>query len=267
MAKSSLVQYESFSEDDAKRTRESLNLGGNNAYVDMKQPGKYRVRFLPAQPKKSWIHESWQHFIDVPGTNGRSVLCPMRTAKKKCPVCAKAEEYSRSDKELDQRKAKGMWPRLQCLANVIVRGKEEEGPRILRFGKKVAEQILDLRDEDVGGNFLHPEKGMDLIIIRTGLGFETRYKVVAANKGQVLPLSSDVNEMNDWITNQYDLSHYAPKLLSAEDITKLMNGDELDEFSGDDPELRPRGSKMRSLADEIDDGVDGPEDQFDDEDE
>jgi hypothetical protein len=90
----------------------------------------------------------------------------------------------------------------------------------------IEDQFIEIRqDEDDGGNFSHPVQGFDLKISRKGEGQnDTEYKVTASGT-RPSPLSADADQMEDWISNQPDLSRFL-RVLSDEAIERKLNGEE-----------------------------------------
>jgi hypothetical protein len=258
-AGSSLVKYGSYSideaEDDAKEFADSR---GSGIFMKLK-PGKHRIRVIPPLLGKKWKRVFYQHFVDVPGLNSVSFVCPLMEEKKPCPVCATEKKLLASDNESDQRRAKKLKASRRVMINVIDRNQEEAGPKVLTVGPMIENQLIELRkDEDLGGDFVDPIKGIDVLIIRSGVGAtDTEYKVAPANKGIGLPLSEDSAKMNEWISGQHNLDRYV-RVHTAEEIQGLLRGEKpnRDESSRSLP-----SKKTKSIVDDDDE-----DDTLDDED-
>ena len=103
-----------------------------------------------------------------------------------------------------RKKAKKIKAKRRCYANVIDRANPENGPLVVGFGQTVEEALVEMRkDEEDGGNFLHPVDGFDIKIARKGTTqFDTEYEVI---KSTECPLSEDVAQVNEWIKGQHNL--------------------------------------------------------------
>lgn len=254
MAKgSSLVKYGDFSEEDAAEEAQELDKSGGSKVVLKLEPGKKVLRFIPPPPGKKWKRVVYVHYIDVPGVGRVSFNCPRHESKKYCIACEREQRLRATGNERDEKKAMSIMAKRQCFANVIDRADEAFGPHVLRFGKMIEKQLIELRqDEDMGGNFIDPVKGIDVAIITKGSKMSTEYKVVAANKAKLLPLADDVTQMNAWIEGQHNLEKYA-KILSADDIEKLLKGEKIERRDSSDDEEedeRPARSSKRDSDDE-----------------
>jgi hypothetical protein len=244
---SSLVQYERYTEEDAEKDMTDFESSRRSAFVKL-EPGKTIVRFIPALPGKKWKRVTYIHYVDVPAQGRVSFVCPRLEAKRPCKVCKMEQKLLSSGNPLDEDKAKKLRAKRRCYANVIERGREEDGPRVLGFGPQIEEQLIELRRED-GVDFIDPLKGCDIAILRKGTSqSDTRYKVKA---GEVRPLHSSPEQINEWIQAQIDLEKYA-RVYSDEDIGKILRGERPSGEEGRDEydtPVRP----SRTAADEVDD--------------
>lgn len=222
----SLVKYGGFDLDEAAEQAEDLdkNKGGSD-FLQLGQ-GKTVVRFIPPLEGRKWCRVTYVHYIDVPGVGRVRFVCPLMEAKKKCRVCDKGKKLAASDKKIDQDRAKKLRPKRRVYANILPRKSEEGGAKVLGFGPMIEDQLLKIRqDEDDGGDFVHPVKGFDIAIIRSGTTQnDTEYRVIPANKGKVLPLLEDSKAMGELISSQVNLEQYI-KVYDDEDIEKILNGE------------------------------------------
>lgn len=252
-----IVKWENVSSEDVLREKAELeDSRGSGAFFNIKKPGKYVIRFIPALAGRRWKRVTYMHYIDAPGVGRVSFICPKMEVKQSCPACKMEQKYAASDKEIDQKRAFKFKPKRRCLSNVIDRAHPEDGPKVFAFGVMVEKQLIELlSDEDVGGNFLHPVKGYDVGVLRTGVGMnDTEYKVYPANKGKVLTLHDDVVIVNEWLTNQHNLERFV-KVYSDNDIQKLLRG----EKPGGD-ERDEEAPPARRIDDEIEEKFDEDED-------
>lgn len=221
-----LLNYGSYDEETAEQEKEELDQSGGAEFMKLK-PGQNKVRILPPPTgKRSPFRVVYQHFIEMPG-GSKSVICARLEAKKPCAVCAKVNELRASRSEEDQKIANDLFARRRVFCNVIDRAEPDKGPKVLAFGKTVHEQLVALRNPDVGGDYCHPEEGYDVIIERTGTGKnDTKYKVFLSRKES--PLGSSVEVMQGWIDAQKNLDTFAA-LPSAQEVKQLLSGEEADE--------------------------------------
>lgn len=220
-----LAKYGSYELDAAQGEAEELEKSGGGAFMKL-EAGRNVVRFMPPKlGKKSPFVMVHQHFFKLPGMEkGLPINCPRMMARQSCPVCNMVDKLRNSGNQADYKAAGELFAKLRVFANVINRKAPELGPQVVAFGKTVHEQLVKMRtDEDAGGDFTHPEDGFDIIIERTGQGFDTKYFVKAART---------VSSLGDyeWIEAQHDLDMLA-KVKSAEDI-KAEIAEAAPQFSG-----------------------------------
>lgn len=246
---SSLVKYGDYSVEEAEEDAKEMEDARSGGTFWKLKPGKARMRFLPPLPGRKWKRVQYQHFVDVPGVGRVMFTCPRMEAKQPCRTCAQEQKFLASSNAADNRRARKLRARRRCMANVLDRSRPEDGPRVLAFGSMIENQLVDLRkDEDMGGNFIHPVEGFDILIIRTGLGpNDTEYKVIPADKGKACALSDDVKQANEWIGAQHNLDKYV-KVYSEADIDKLLRGEKPGEDGdGDDEDSAPVPRKSKSI--------------------
>lgn len=250
----SLTKWQDYDVEDAEQDAEELKNSKSNKSLAKLKEGKNRVRFVPALPGRNWKRVTYEHWIDVPGLGTVRFTCPLFEAKQKCRACDTEKRLMASSKESDQTRGKRFKAQRKAYTNVVFRENEAAGVVTLPIGVSIENQLVEMRkDEDLGGNFIHPVQGFDIIIVKSGSGLETRYAVHPADKGRSSELCEDAKQMNEWIAGQPDLEKFV-KVYSDSDIERLLNGEKPEAWG-------PGGGKKgKSVADEIDD------DETDDED-
>lgn len=245
---SSLVKYEDFSVEEAESLeKEAAATRGGGVMVKL-GIGKTVVRPIPALKGSKLIRHAFVHYVDVPGVGRISINCPRLLAKKSCPVCAQENKLMSTGNDVDYKKSRKLTAKRRGYMNVLVRGREEDGARVLPFGPQIEEQLIEIRkDEDDGGNYVHPVNGFDLIIVRKGEKMNTEYTVKASSK-RPTPLLKDASAMEELIESQHNLDRF----LRVESLSKIearLRGEE----PGDDDEEedeRPRAKRASSTIDE-----------------
>lgn len=242
--------------------------------------GKNLVRFLP--PKKKGanpfkiIHI---HYIRLKrGGEEKTVsfVCPrlMTKGKERCPACEMQDKLKKGN-SVDKEKSDGFKPTMRVHANVIMRAVEEEGPKILAFGKKIFDALKSIRrDKDDGGDFTDPsDEGFDIIINKEGEMRETRYEIRARQRFSAL--AKDEDQAIEWVDNQWPLVEYAvlnefthnfalmtgkdPREMSRADRKALRSGADDDDEDNGERRSKKKNKKRasRSAQDEIDEDDDG----------
>lgn len=215
---------------------EKRSMTGGNSFFKIPQ-GRTAARFLPPmQGQKSPFQKVFQHYVDGASPTGGvvSFACPrLNGARRPCPVCAMSDKLRRSPNPEDQKQGDRLRASRRIYANVIIRGEEAEGVRILPFGKTVYEGLMDLAYDPDWGDFTDPGvDGYDVSITRTGSGMtDTRYKVVGSRN--MSPLSEDAKQTSEWLNNMVDLTQFAAPPSEEDLLLKLGPA-----FGGPDPVKR-----------------------------
>ena len=181
--------------------------------------GSVTVRILPAAPDSSFFIATRIHNI-----NGKSLHCPRTTNGKRwagpCPVCEWLTKlWPQSLHEGPERQAAMQAEYRRCKAverfyyNCIVRGHEDEGPKILSIGKSLHSKLIlavvgntDLNEPPLGdvSDFV---KGRDFKIIKTlrGSGAQT-YPNYDQSKFLEVSATGKSTDTKAWMQNLHDLA-------------------------------------------------------------
>lgn len=214
---SSTKKYGTYNEGAAEDDYAEGSKSSGGKYLKLKE-GKNRLRFLPPYlGMSSPFMKVHQHFFKMPGSKKPIVFnCPRQMkAGYDCPACAKADDWQVSGTPAQRKLAEDMRPSARYFALVVDRDDEEKGVQILGLGKSILKGLSDIRrDEDYGGDFTHPEEGMDVYIKRVGQGLDTRYTVHPG--GRTTPLGND-----HWLETMQDIREQGKVLPLAEIQAKL----------------------------------------------
>ncbi len=198
-------EFGSYTQEAAEDEKAELDKAGSGHYLKL-PVGKTVVRILPPPPGRPSpfviVHE---HFLRIPG-KARPVIfaCPKVMKSQYCPVCAWSEKLKLSPNRADQDKARELWPSRRIYMNVIDRGDEEAGPKVLGVGRTIHEALVASRtavkDDSVEhSDYTHPREGSDIIINRVGTSFkDTKYTIT------VSPRTSELGNP-EWLQTRHDL--------------------------------------------------------------
>jgi hypothetical protein len=222
--------FGSYTQGAATDEGEDLERAGSGHYMKL-AVGKTVIRILPPPSGRSspfiTVHE---HFIRIPGKERPAVFaCPRVMKNQPCPVCSRANELRISPNSADQKRAEELWPSRRVYMNVIDRGDEEAGPKILGVGKTIHAALVAARtaeaDDEVGhSDYTHPTEGSDIIVKRVGTTFkDTKYTVT------VSPRTSELGDP-EWLHTRPDLRQ---KLVvpTAEEIIAMCQPDNPEDAS------------------------------------
>jgi len=238
-----IQKFGAYDLDEALAEQEALDQEGGGEFMKL-AVGRNVVRILPPlRGKRSPFRVTYQHYIET--ADGKWVFtCPRLEARKRCPVCEKAQKMRASGNPSDRDEAYAMLPKRRVFCQVINRAEPEKGPVVLAFGKTIHEELVKLRrDEDTGGDFTHATNGIDAVIDRVGTGKnDTKYTVNLARRTS--PIHDDATVVSEWADMMVDLDAYA-KLPSDDELhermAKVFGPDEV-RTTGED---RPNRSRQR----------------------
>ena len=145
--------------------KESLNAekSSSNAsfrnFLKMEVGNSYLVRFIPniADPKATFFHYSHHGFTSLSTGQYVDATCP-RTFGERCPICEARFKLYKTKKEEDRNLAYMIRSHEKHLVNVYVvndpSNSENEGQvKILRFGKRIYDKILDATEGEDASEF------------------------------------------------------------------------------------------------------------------
>lgn len=230
--------------------------GGGISWLNLKD-GRNVIRILPPKGDGVFAKEVFVHFgVNKTEENkkGTMVVCPKTHGDNKpCPVCEVVAEMRKLSKKKDDKydkMARELNKKTRVYYNVIDRaddlstfekkevdGKEkwfnaddeEETPiKVFGSGIGIYKALLALIVDPEYGDITDEEEGLDIIITKTGTGFNTKYEVKSVRKES--PIGFD-----DWEEESHDLNPLA-KAKSYDEIQAILNGEEPEEGSEEEEE-------------------------------
>ena len=183
---------------------------GRHEKTHKPQNGKGRYRILPGWDKENpaFYRDFGQHFIKNEKDEVVAVyVCSDKTNGKPCSLCdavfGAIRDTSDDDtlKVLGEAKSKG-----RILLNALhLDGEDPLAPVILDLTPTTFEQILNIMEE-YGEEMLDLEKGVDLVIERTGKGLNTEYKILPAAKSNPVDKAvlARLNNLDEYVAQEYE---------------------------------------------------------------
>lgn len=170
---------------------------------------KSRWRILPSWREggdPTFYHDFGQHFIKDSGGNIKAVyVCVDKTYGKPCQVCdalRHAIKATEDDAMVELLKSAGSSHRI--LVNALqVDGDNPKDPVILALSPKTFDEFLNIIKE-WGEDVLTLEKGMDIVIERTGKGLQTKYSVTpgAGSKPVDPEVMKRITNLDDYVAQE-----------------------------------------------------------------
>ena len=128
------------------------------------------------------------------------------------------EDGSKESYEL----AKKLYPKMRTYAPVIVRGEEDKGVQIWGFGKLVYQALLGLMLDEDYGDITDPMSGRDIKVSCVKQPGRRWASTDVRPRGKQSPLSTNDNQMKEWMANIPDISEmYQCK--SYDELSKIVN--------------------------------------------
>lgn len=231
------------------------NRGGSSIdYLTLKE-GRNVVRVLPAKEEGGlFFEEAYLHY----GVNktpekpkGTVVVCPTTLGEgKPCPICELSKQLKSLSKKKDDeydKQARALMRKKRAYFNVIDRNDDlstytpdengkltrknaedytETPVKVLATGVSILKDILGIIVDPEYGDITDAEEGLDLIITKSGTGFNTEYDVKTVRKESAIGFDA-------WEENLYDLSKVSvPK--TYDEIAAILEGAEEEEEEEED---------------------------------
>ena len=222
---------------------------GNQAFLQMKEPGKYFLRFLPPPKGSSKMWQvTHQHFVKLPGQERSSSFnCPrvLTQGARYCPACDMWERLSRSGNPVDAKRATDYKPKVRAFANVVNTKHPEDGVKVFAFGTMILDKLVKMLQDDRDAGqpyYCDPNTGRSIIVEKTGSGMDTKYDVRATHN------SGPLADM-DWLDQMHALKQYADAP-SHEALARAtgVNQEELEERDGANPAPTDRQLPAKKAA-------------------
>jgi hypothetical protein len=218
--------YGEWSVEAAVELQKASKAMSKTSMVTKLPEGKTVLRVGPPRPgKTSPIILVPEHFLELPDGNKTSFPCPRMVSggTMSCPCCKRAFQMQANGNAIDSKRAEKLLPSPRYYAAALFRASEANGFTVWKFGVMIYNELMALRDPEVGGNFTHPTHGFDVVVIRTGTGQnDTRYKASKHASGNT-PIVSDAVKMNELLKALPNIEQYlyAP---TENDIKAVMSG-------------------------------------------
>lgn len=250
----------------AERLAKLNNKGGSNdiSYITIKD-GRNVVRILPPKNDEDFFaQEVFVHYgVGATGKDkGTTVVCPS-THGNNCPICEVVKNLRKKSSDPNDQYAKlasRMGRKTRVYFNAIDRnvdlsefeykdgkwtkgGKVESPVQILATGIGVYKDILSIITDVEYGDITDKDNGLDVIITKSGTGFNTNYDVKTVRKESAIGL-------DNWELGLHDLSIFA-KTKSYDEIATLMNGGESSDEDEDTNKPAPNNNS-NSVSEDID---------------
>lgn len=195
----------------AKLASNPIGGEGGFDYIKLKE-GRNKLRIIPGvgDMEDFFWQQASRHYI--PDTK-QSFFCPDFTIDEPCPICEFRQEMYNAGDNASKELAQSLKATRRYWMNVIDRNAKDKGPQIFTPGIKIAGPIIGfLTDPEYGDLIFDEEKGLDIVVKRSGTGrYDTTYDVVPTRT--ITPLSDDEDQIDEWIEAAIDLT---PVLLTED---------------------------------------------------
>lgn len=255
------------------------NKGGSAIdYLHLKD-GRNVVRILPSKnPEDMFFQEAYLHYgVNKTADNpkGMTIVCPTTNGDgKPCPVCELSKQLKKLSKKKDDtydKQAKSLMRKKRAYFNVINRdddlttyAPDENGKlmrknaedytetpvKVLSTGVSILKDVLGIIVDPEYGDITDATEGLDVIITKSGTGFNTEYDVKTVRKESAIGFDA-------WEDCLYDLASVSvPK--TYDEIAGMLDDNEDSgdtEDSGDATEETPvdlqKGNDSEGLSADI----------------
>jgi len=167
----------------------------DSIYLDLKEDEARRVRFLPPQRADGALFTKVvQHFklkTEDDPPRGMALACNDHHKDEDCWMCNLSKLLKAEGDKAERQIGDDIRPSPRFYSVVLVAEKQDDGslvysgPKLLGLPKTAVEQVNSiLLAQDMAGDefFCDADGGQDLIITRTGRGFQTKYNAQSTGK-------------------------------------------------------------------------------------
>ena len=193
--------------------------------------GQHKARILPGLNDLPFVKERGTHW-DI-GDDNTQVRCPNTTgnAGNPCYICEVKALFERTGDKEDMEMAATLTPKVDYLMNIIDRDDESTGVKVWSAPPTVIELIVGYVEKPEWGAVWDAAEGTDLIVHRKKSGNAFDYKSSTFDRFPS-PISSDEEEMKEWLGSRVDLETYVKPATYAETYEALTG----EKFEGEEPE-------------------------------
>jgi hypothetical protein len=210
-------------------------LDAKYADTDIKEGDTY-IRILPnADAEKHFFLKSGFHKI-----MGEYYNCPKEYKNAKCPICEYVSKLYKSQNIEDLELAKELKKTKRFYYNVIVRGTEDKGVRVLTSGIKLFEKIIGACANPEIGDITDLNEGFDFKVNKRMKDGYWNYDLSEASR-RASPISTDPIKAKEWMSNLFDLDKEVT-LLSYPELKEILNS-ALEQLTGE-PVSQPQIQKI-----------------------
>ena len=194
MSTEMMSKLKAFSE--RRKTAQSGSGAGSDAFLKVDY-GETKVRFLPDKNgKEIFFKEFGEHWVEK-----KPYICPKITNQDPCPICEAVNELYNGTEE-DVELARTFKARRQHYANLIVVGKETEGPKVFKFGIKLADKLIEYSLDEDYYDLSDPEKGFNFRIDKKKKDSFPNYDSSKPVKDST---SLDPEDLKNWLNAAVDV--------------------------------------------------------------
>ena len=171
-----------------KKKLDNLNNKGNEKSKDYLklEAGDTTIRFLPSSDGDPFKEFKFHYGL------GESFLCPKGNGLgAKCPVCDFVHGLWNDGSDDSKKQAKELGAKKRYFSNVVVRGKEADGPKIFGYGKQLYEKLIKLVLNPEYDDITDVDNGIDLTMSYTNASGADFAKTECTPSRKNSALSSD----------------------------------------------------------------------------
>jgi hypothetical protein len=192
-------------------------LDAKYADSDVKEGGDTYIRILPSNdPNKHFFLKSGFHKIF-----GEYYNCPKEFKNAKCPICEYVSKLYKSSIMEDLELARSLKKVKRYYYNVVIRGVEDKGVRVLTSGIKLFEKIIGACANPEIGDISDTKEGYDFIIKKRMKDGFWNYDLSEASR-KSSSAHADPQKIQEWMNNQFDLEKEVT-ILSYQELKEILD--------------------------------------------
>ncbi len=159
---------------------------------------EHTVRLLSFPDNDGQPFRELMFYYNIPGQRG--LLAPSQFGQRD-PIQELINKLRDEGTKESYEMAKKLYPKMRIYAACVVRGEEDQGPRIWGFGKTVYQKLLGLMLDEDYGDITDPLTGRDVKVVCSKNPGQQWAMTEVTPRGKSTKLSTDPAQAKGWISD------------------------------------------------------------------
>jgi hypothetical protein len=197
-----------------KKKLDQLNNKGSTGgqYLKMEIGNTYEIRILPTPDGDPFK----QYFVHYRVGDSQPFLSPKKNFNEDDALDRFVRKLYDEGSEESRNMARDLSAKARFFSPVIVRGQEDEGPKVWSYSKTVYQELLKTVLDPDFGDITDPNTGFDLKVTYDKPNGKMYPETVVRPRPKASKLSKDENQVEEWLANLPDIDGMQTRKTPAE---------------------------------------------------